>query len=395
MSNIYPYYNSMMFDDKTISRNDLNIVNKKKSNSLPWNGQFSPQLVETLMSSYCNKNDIVFDPFLGSGTTLLEAGEFNLKAYGTEINYGAICLANLYTFINIEFSDRVLILSNLEKKLNLTEDKSKDFFYTISKNITTDYEQKLFSALIVLTDFYKNNFSAKWLSSKWNKVKETVLVLPFSKNKIEVIRNDARALNINTDTCTFVLTSPPYINVFNYHQQYRASVEFLNGSVLPAAQAEIGSNRKNRGNRYLTVVQYCEDMVNVFSEINRICKKDSHIIFIVGRESAVMKTPFYNGKIITELACGVCGLKPLFRQERNFKNKFGTQIYEDILHFSSSKINENIDYLKNFVLNLLSESFDYAPDDKKVYLKMVLDSYKTKIYKMPIFETANLEVING
>lgn len=395
MSNIYPYYNSMMFDDKTISRNDLNIVNKKKSNPLPWNGQFSPQLVETLMSSYCNKNDIVFDPFLGSGTTLLEAGEFNLKAYGTEINYGAICLANLYTFINIEFSDRVLILSNLEKKLNLTEDKSKDFFYTISKNITTDYEQKLFSALIVLTDFYKNNFSAKWLSSKWNKVKETVLVLPFSKNKIEVIRNDARALNINTDTCTFVLTSPPYINVFNYHQQYRASVEFLNGSVLPAAQAEIGSNRKNRGNRYLTVVQYCEDMVNVFSEINRICKKDSHIIFIVGRESAVMKTPFYNGKIITELACGVCGLKPLFRQERNFKNKFGTQIYEDILHFSSSKINENIDYLKNFVLNLLSESFDYAPDDKKVYLKMVLDSYKTKIYKMPIFETANLEVING
>jgi len=385
----------MMFDDKTISRNDLNIVNKKKSNPLPWNGQFSPQLVETLMSSYCNKNDIVFDPFLGSGTTLLEAGEFNLKAYGTEINYGAICLANLYTFINIEFSDRVLILSNLEKKLNLTEDKSKDFFYTISKNITTDYEQKLFSALIVLTDFYKNNFSAKWLSSKWNKVKETVLVLPFSKNKIEVIRNDARALNINTDTCTFVLTSPPYINVFNYHQQYRASVEFLNGSVLPAAQAEIGSNRKNRGNRYLTVVQYCEDMVNVFSEINRICKKDSHIIFIVGRESAVMKTPFYNGKIITELACGVCGLKPLFRQERNFKNKFGTQIYEDILHFSSSKINENIDYLKNFVLNLLSESFDYAPDDKKVYLKMVLDSYKTKIYKMPIFETANLEVING
>ncbi|MBC6720043.1 DNA methyltransferase [Treponema sp. Marseille-Q4130] len=385
----------MIFDDKTVPRNDLNIVNKQKSNPLPWNGQFSPQLVETLMSSYCNRNDIVFDPFLGSGTTLLEAGEFNLKAYGTEINYGAICLANLYTFINIEFSDRVLILSNLEKKLNLTEDKSKDFFYTISKNITTDYEQKLFSALVVLTDFYKDNFSAKWLSSKWNKVKETVLALPFSKNKIEVMRNDARSLDINTDTCTFVLTSPPYINVFNYHQQYRASVEFLNGSVLPAAQAEIGSNRKNRGNRYLTVVQYCEDMVNVFSEINRVCKKDSHIIFVVGRESAVMKTPFYNGKIITELACGVCGLKPLFRQERNFKNKFGTQIYEDILHFSSSKINENIDYLKNFVLNLLLESFDYAPEDKKVYLRMALDSCKTKIYKIPIFKTVNLEVINA
>ena len=395
MSNIYPHYNSMMFDEKTISRSDLNIVNKQKSNPMPWNGQFSPQLVETLMSVYCNKNDIVFDPFLGSGTTLLEAGEFNLKAYGTEINYGAICLANLYTFINIEFAERVLILSNFETKLNLTEDKSKDFFYTLSKKITSDYEKKLFSALVVLTDFYKNNFSSKWLLSKWNKIKETVLALPFSTNKIEIMRSDARSLDIKSDTCTFVLTSPPYINVFNYHQQYRASVEFLNGSVLPAAQAEIGSNRKNRGNRYLTVIQYCEDMVNVFSEINRICKNNSHIIFVVGRESSVMKTPFYNGKIITELACGVCGLKPLFRQERNFKNKFGTQIYEDILHFSSSKSNENIDYLNNFVLNLLSESFEYAPDDKKIYLKMALDSYKTKVYKMPVFETATLEAVNA
>lgn len=378
MSNIYVYYDYMPFDRETIPRDILNITNKSKSNPLHWNGQFSPQLVEILMSTYCNKNDIVFDPFLGSGTTLWGAGKLNLGAYGTEINYGAICLASLYTFINIDFSERVLILSNFEAKLDLTEDKSKDFFTRISRNISTDYEQKLFSAFVVLTDFYKNNFSAEWLLSKWNKIKETILALPFSKNKIEVIKNDARCSELSSNLCTFVLTSPPYINVFNYHQQYRASVEFLNGSVLSTAKAEIGSNRKNRGNRYLTVIQYCEDMVNVFSEINRVCKNNSHVIFVVGRESSVMKTPFYNGKIITELACGVCGLKPLFRQERDFKNKFGTQIYEDILHFSSAKCNENRDYLNTFILNLLSESFDYAPEDKKIYLKMALDSYKTK-----------------
>lgn len=395
MSNIYTYYDYMPFDENTISRNELNIADKHKSNPLHWNGQFSPQLVEVLISSYCKKNDVIFDPFLGSGTTLLEAGEFNLKAYGTEINYGAICLANLYTFINVEFAKRVITLDNFEKKLHLTEEKSKNFFSFLSNDLTNANEKKLFEALVVLTDFYKNDFSLKWLSNKWNRIKDIVLSLPFSEKNIEVKRNDARCLDMFSNSCTFVLTSPPYINVFNYHQQYRASVEFLSGSVLPAAQAEIGSNRKNRGNRYLTVIQYCEDMVKVFSEINRVCKENSHVIFVVGRESSVMKTPFYNGKIIAELACGVCGLKPLFRQERNFKNKFGTQIYEDILHFSSSKACINETYLNNFILMLLSESLVYAPIEKKEYLNLAIETYKSKLISSTDFYTEKLEVVNA
>lgn len=188
--------------------------------------------------------------------------------------------------------------------------------------------------------------------------------------------------------------------MFNYHQQYRASVEFLNGSVLPAAKAEIGSNRKNRGNRYLTVIDYCEDMAKVFSEINRICKKDSHIIFVVGRESSVMKTPFYNGKIIAELACKVCGLKPLFRQERNFKNKFGKEIYEDILHFSSTKSDINKNALTNFIINLLSYSLQYAPLDKRIFLTTALENFKLTVqpynFNTKIFDAViKKEVVNA
>ena len=48
---------------------------------------------------------------------------------------GLFVLQIFILFINIEFSDRVLILSNLEKKLNLTEDKSKDsFLYNIKEH---------------------------------------------------------------------------------------------------------------------------------------------------------------------------------------------------------------------------------------------------------------------
>ena len=47
--------------------------------------------------------------------------------------------------------------------------------------------------------------------------------------------------------------------MFNYHQKYRRSVEALDCNILAIARSEIGSNRQNRGNRFLTVIQYCLD----------------------------------------------------------------------------------------------------------------------------------------
>lgn len=400
MNSIYPSYDAMPFDERTISRNDLNITEKTKTNPLPWNGQFNPQLVEILFSNYCRKDDIIFDPFLGSGTTIFEAGKLNLQSCGSEINYGAVCLASVYKFINIPLEKRKCILNRIESNFLFMEDCGKDFFKNLIAATTNAYELILLRSYIVLLDFYKNNFTEKWTLSKWQKIKNLVLALPYSEKAIQITQEDVRFSKLSDNSCSFVLTSPPYINVFNYHQQYRASVEFLNGSVLPAAKAEIGSNRKNRGNRYLTVIDYCEDMAKVFSEINRICKKDSHIIFVVGRESSVMKTPFYNGKIIAELACKVCGLKPLFRQERNFKNKFGKEIYEDILHFSSTKSDINKNALTNFIINLLSYSLQYAPLDKRIFLTTALENFKLTVqpynFNTKIFDAViKKEVVNA
>ena len=53
-----------------------------------------------------------------------------------------------------------------------------------------------------------------------------------------------------------VITSPPYINVFNYHQNYRAILEVLGFDLLKVAESEIGQPAKNRANRFRTVVQY-------------------------------------------------------------------------------------------------------------------------------------------
>jgi hypothetical protein len=47
---------------------------KTRSNIFSWRGQFSPQLIEHLLLTYCPKNAIILDPFVGSRTVLHKAG---------------------------------------------------------------------------------------------------------------------------------------------------------------------------------------------------------------------------------------------------------------------------------------------------------------------------------
>ena len=91
--------------------------------------------------------------------------------------------------------------------------------------------------------------------------KKCLLSIPYKKNSINAELLDARRAGEElSNTVDFILTSPPYINVFNYHQNYRAITETFHFDILKVAHSEFGSNRKNRGNRFKTVIQYCIDM---------------------------------------------------------------------------------------------------------------------------------------
>lgn len=390
MKHFNGYFDKINTDNQIISSDLLNISNKIKSNPLPWNGQFSPQLVQVLLQTFAKTGNVIFDPFLGSGTTFLETSELSLEAYGTEINYAAISLSRIYQFANVEFPNRVVILNELENQLiehgvlynaDLFSVGNISPVIVIERILETNTGLKkiLVEAFIILIDLYKQDFSSKWIDSKWKKLKELVLLLPVTQKTILPLQEDARKTSIQSSTVDLVITSPPYINVFNYHQQYRSSAEYLNGSVLPVAQAEIGSNRKNRGNRLYTVVQYCLDMAQVFFELSRVCKKNARIIFVVGRESSVRKTAFYNGEIITEIACRALGMDFVLKQERVFTNRFGQNIYEDILHFKNHKTNsENwLDVARQISLEVLKSVKNTCPAETIIDLEDAIGKVDT------------------
>jgi len=64
--------------------------------------RFSPQFVRTAIAQFTSPGDLVFDPFMGGGTTLVEAVALGRQAIGTDISSLATFVSEAKTLI---FSD--------------------------------------------------------------------------------------------------------------------------------------------------------------------------------------------------------------------------------------------------------------------------------------------------
>ena len=328
-----------------VSQGLLNIEDKNRSNLFAWRGQFSPQLIECLLDAYCMPDAVVLDPFAGSGTVLLEAAAMSLSAYGFEVNPAAWSFSKLYEFANLPPVERESPLAELRHRIEkefpiilfsdeeLPPEEVQDRITRIGQSIG-DKAKILCNALVVLLDIYNNRLSNDLVQSKLIALCQLVRRIPHSTAVIKADLQDARNLPLANQSIDFVITSPPYINVFNYHQNYRRSVEVLGWDLLRVARSEIGSNRANRGNRFYTVVQYCIDMANVLQEMARVLKPGARAVLIVGYESRVLGAPFHNAEIVDCIANELNMFSTVLRQQRIFTNRFGQAIREDILNLN-------------------------------------------------------------
>jgi SAM-dependent methyltransferase len=399
-------YQKTSLNTSEVPQSDLNIENKLRSNPLAWNGQFSPQLIQVLLRAYATSGTNVFDPFLGSGTVLLEAGRARIAASGTEINPAAIALSQTYKLINVASEQRRSHLSDVQQMLcrefpdnlplfrkpeeaqkELTPEQIKSRFAELLPAVEERLQYQLLETLVALVDFYKSDLSVDRIFATWSKLSQLVIELPYSQGKIDVYHADARKTPLPSSSVDLVVTSPPYINVFNYHQQYRASMEAINWNLLRVARSEIGSNRKHRGNRFLTVIQYCLDMAQTFYEMARICRPRSRLIFIVGRESTVRGTRISNGEIVAEVAHRALGFDLILRQERVFLNRFGQNIFEDILHFSPPRNRPPRDFMadaREIAREALVAAYSTAPGKAKDDVKSAIEGIDA-VKPSPVF----------
>lgn len=364
----------------------LDVIQKKRSNLFNWRGQFTPEFVEYLLSHFTKADDLVIDPFSGSGTVLQESARMNLHAEGFEINPSAYAMSKFFTFSNLDIEQRSHFLKTFESKfsdfLHSMSDKEKiyqdipDYRQAYSNLIhfgklfqlqLDKLEKILLLNILFLSERDKNLTLKQSLSKSLHYVKNALLTLPYTHAKIRANLLDARAVHQQiSGQADLILTSPPYINVFNYHQNYRALVELFNFDILKVAHSELGSNRKNRGNRFKTVIQYCLDMEIAIRSFWNVLKPNALLIMILGRQSNVRSIAFYNGKIVMDIFQQVGGFQQINLLERKFTNKFGNNIKEDILVYKKVNSLNQIDCGRSVALRHLDSSLLVASQDVKV-----------------------------
>lgn len=383
--------------DQPIPQEKLDIIEKTRANLFAWRGQFSPQLIETILSFYCPSNSVILDPFVGSGTVLLEASYLSLEAYGFEINPAAYIMSRTYEFIND--SQKKEVLKNLR---NIVDQEFPLRIFEVSdqvenlvdklqntRNMLPDRSKVLFDALVILLDVCNNKITQEFIQKKFLHLSNIITKLPYSQKPIRVGLSDARSLPLKNNQIDFVVTSPPYINVFNYHQNYRQSAEILGWDLLKIAKSEIGSNRANRSNRFYTVVQYCLDMGDILKELARVSKQQARIVLIVGQESNVLGVPFYNADIIEKIGIKAKLFQKVLRQKRKFKNKFGKVIIEDIINFInlnnqvSQEVIEQIS--REVAFEVLESSRLFVSSENQLFLESAIAKVNN-IQRTPILD---------
>lgn len=135
----------------------------------PYLGKFIPQLVEWFLARFFKANDAILDPFMGSGTTLVQANEMNMHSVGIEISPFNCLIARVKTAKYdvqkarseiLEIERRVNLFSKYlirSQEVNLSlfpEDRMDDLKRDLLEECASDYLKTWFAPRALLEMLY-------------------------------------------------------------------------------------------------------------------------------------------------------------------------------------------------------------------------------------------------
>jgi DNA methylase len=237
----------------------------------PYLGKFVPQLAETFLRRYARPGDVVWDPFVGSGTTLVEANAFGARSAGCDVSAFNCLLASAKTarYDRDALLTDVLLLSAAGEPARTARTASpylKYWFATDSLADLVAFRGRIDATTypdlwrIVLSraarsarltrhddlDFPKEAVRGDYFCHKHRRVcrpvaeakkfldryvRDTVQrVLAFDDVRTDasaqVLHGDARAVD-PPEPVDLVLTSPPYPGLIDYHEQHAYAFDLL------------------------------------------------------------------------------------------------------------------------------------------------------------------------
>ncbi|MCC6011831.1 hypothetical protein LM594_02475 [Candidatus Caldipriscus sp.] len=254
----------------------------------PYKGKFHPQMIRALLNIIGLKSgDIVLDPFIGSGTTAIEAQLLGINCIGIDISPLCVLQSKVKTESIYAFKEIVNMKAEILKhtKINLFNDKTID---SVIDEIEDEKVKNFFlmAKLVAISDnarrrkditksFVRN---LELMIASVKDYIEIVEQLNLKLGKVDIREGDARALDLGNESVDGIITSPPYSIALDYVQNDAHALKSLGFEPRELREKFIGVRGKNREKIEL----YNEDMKMSLREMYRVLKPGKYAVLIIG-----------------------------------------------------------------------------------------------------------------
>lgn len=288
---------------------------------------FKPQLPRFFIELLTNSGDIVYDPFVGRGTTAIEAGLMGRLVVANDVNPLSIILTKPRFYIPktdelAERLDKINIDMNAKAEIDLSmfyhsqteaeicslkrylkvkkeageEDYVDAWIRMVATNRLTGHSKGFFSVYTLPPNQAVSPESQKRINEKRNQkpdyrnTRELILkksrqlisgLSEMQKEALEKIGNQAVFLTVDSrrtneipkETVQLTVTSPPFLNIVQYAQDnwLRCWFNDLNATAVA-----------NEITMAKTITEWSDFIEEVFQELYRITKSDGWVAFEVG-----------------------------------------------------------------------------------------------------------------
>ncbi|MFZ0511534.1 MAG: DNA methyltransferase [Candidatus Nitrosopolaris sp.] len=350
-----------------------------------YSAKYIPQIPNRLISTFSEKNDVILDNFVGSGTTLVESKVLGRHAIGIDINPLACLISKVKTTLikktTMEEISHFLVslrkdVDNLRENItpSIFEEKTPIDSSVIEKlhpNIPNWYHENVIYELVAVKtkiDAIRNTEVKDYLYVAFSSILRSVSNatsgfgnLMINKNappknrifekfslavanmlrcaddfstvatnsEVTIFNHDSRKLEfIHDETIDFICTHPPYMAAVPYAEYQKLSLWWLEYDQYDLEKSLIGGRRS----RPDTPQRFFRDMQMSLLEMKRVLRKKKYCCITIGNPTHGGKTWKLN-EFIKQNAIDI-GLTHLKEISRNkYHSTMGKMKEEFILIF--------------------------------------------------------------
>lgn len=320
----------------------------------PYPAKFIGEIPRALMRTLpCPEGTLVFDPFAGSGTTLLEAQRRGLQSVGVDLNPIACLIARVKT------GARPTDLTGTARAISASASRSRAKQKWDIPNVDHWFKAEIQSAiaallneLVAISDIALYDPLRLALSSILVRVSNQDSDTRYAAVDKEIERADvftgfvtaaekldkalaarewdiAPATVIEANTLTvrpeqlggavgLVITSPPYPNAYEYWLYHKYRMWWLGFDPLAVKEQEIGARAHFFKRDHHTEEHFWNQMRDTFKLIDTVLVKHGYACFVIGRSKIHGK--IINNADIIQAVAGEMGFSTSARIERTISS---------------------------------------------------------------------------